>query len=60
MRVCHYAGMEDFLQGGIKTSISHQREALELADIPYTTDPSGDYDILHLNMVDPQSHYQLR
>lgn len=59
MKICHFAEFEDQLMGGIKSSIHQQREALEAKGIEYTTDPSEDFDILHLNFIGPVSMYQL-
>lgn len=36
---------------GIGRAMKHQMKALELAHVEYTTNPSDDYDILHINTV---------
>ncbi len=41
--------------GGITSSIRHQRTALDLQGVDYTTDPSDDYDVLHINLLAPRS-----
>ena len=35
-------------KSGIGRALQHQMKALDLAGIPYTTDPSGDYDVVHI------------
>lgn len=58
MNILHYVGFENHVEGGIKTSIDHQRSALD-GKVNYTTDASEEYDILHLNTPDPASVFQL-
>lgn len=57
MRVCSVAGVERWLKGGIVSAIRHQREALDLVGVEYTTDPGEPYDVLHLNVPGPISLY---
>lgn len=64
MKVCHYTDLDlsdihPIIGGGAETSINHQRKAFEKNDIDYTTDPSDDYDILHLNLLGLPSIYHL-
>lgn len=42
-------------KSGIGRALHHQMKALDLAGIPYTTDPLGDYDVVHINTYGPQS-----
>lgn len=64
MTVCHYVDFDltdihPIIGGGVETSIEHQRAALEAAGIDHTTDPSDDYDVLHLNTLGPKSLYRM-
>lgn len=64
VKICHYtdldlSGIHPVIGGGAETSISHQRKAFEKQGIEYTTDPSEDYDILHLNLLGLPSIYHL-
>lgn len=43
-------------KSGVGRAIIHQKKALELNKVPYTTDPTEDYDIVHINTVFPQSY----
>lgn len=43
-------------KSGVGRAIIHQKKALELNDVPYTTDPNDDYDIVHINTIFPQSY----
>lgn len=54
-RVCHLTGFESLIEGGIKTSVDQQRKAMEEAGIEYTESPREDYDVLHINYLDPRS-----
>jgi len=50
MKVCIYFEAEKLIQtSGIGRAQAHQKKALELVGIPYTTDPNEPYDILHIN-----------
>lgn len=52
MKVCLYFEAEKLIQtSGIGRAQSHQKKALELVGIPYTTDPSEPFDILHINTL---------
>lgn len=57
MKVKLYFGQEDAIKkSGIGRAFVHQKRALELVGIPYTTDKEDlDYDILHINTVWPDS-----
>lgn len=57
MKIKLYFGQEDSIKkSGIGRAFIHQKKALELTGIPYTTDKDDlDYDILHINTVWPDS-----
>ncbi len=43
-------------KSGVGRAIIHQKKALELNGVSYTTNPEEDYDIVHINTVFPQSY----
>ena len=53
MKVCLYQEGLEYMkmvtQSGITSAFNHLKEALEKADIEYTTDINDDFDILHIN-----------
>lgn len=50
MKVLLYLEAEKFLRkSGIGRAIYHQKRALDIAGIPYTTNPHEDFDIAHIN-----------
>jgi 1,2-diacylglycerol-3-alpha-glucose alpha-1,2-glucosyltransferase len=50
MKILLYLEAEKFLrQSGIGRAIYHQKRALDIAGVPYTTDPHQDFDIAHIN-----------
>lgn len=50
MKILLYLEAEKFLRkSGIGRAIYHQKRALEIAGIDYTTDPHEDFDIAHIN-----------
>lgn len=57
MKIKLYFGQEDSIKkSGIGRAFVHQKKALELNGISYTTDKNDlDYDILHINTVWPDS-----
>lgn len=57
MKIKLYFGQEDAIKkSGIGRAFVHQKKALELNNIPYTTDKDDlDYDILHINTIWPDS-----
>ncbi|MFB6073897.1 MAG: glycosyltransferase family 4 protein [Haloarculaceae archaeon] len=57
MRVSHYFEWEDAITGGFAQSVHNQREILDRRGIEYTTAPTLDADILHLNNMGPRSVY---
>ena len=57
MRVSHYFEGEGVVTGGFAQSVNNQRTVLDRRGIDYTTDPSLDVDLLHLNNAGPRSIY---
>jgi len=57
MKVSHYFEWERAITGGHAQSVRNQRTVLDRAGIEYTTDPSLDVDLLHLNNMGPRSVY---
>ncbi|MDR5657037.1 glycosyltransferase family 4 protein [Halodesulfurarchaeum sp. HSR-GB] len=55
MRVSHYFEWEQHITGGHAQSVKNQRTMLDRAGIEYTTRPSLDVDLLHLNNMGPRS-----
>lgn len=43
-------------KSGVGRAIIHQKKALELNHVDYTTNPKEDYDIVHINTIFPQSY----
>ena len=61
MKVSHYFEWERAITGGHAQSVRNQRTILDRAGIEYTTEPSLDVDLLHLNNMGPRSvYYALR
>ena len=51
-QVCVYLESPKMLaRTGIHSAVRHHQKSLELVEIPYTTDPSSDYEILHLHWI---------
>jgi glycosyltransferase involved in cell wall biosynthesis len=57
MRVSHYFEGEGVVTGGFAQSVSNQRAILDDHGIDYTTEPTLDCDLLHLNNAGPRSIY---
>ena len=57
MLVSHYFEFGEQVTGGIRESVAHQRKMLRSQDIEYTTEPRLDADVLHCNLMGPQSVY---
>ncbi len=60
MLVSHYFEFESHVTGGISESVTHQRKMLRKQEIPYTTKPRMDADVLHCNVMGPRSVYYAR
>lgn len=62
MKIKLYFGKENIIRkSGIGRAFSHQKEALKLMNIPYTTDKTDlDYDILHINTLWPDSFKMIK
>lgn len=57
MKVLLYTENEKILgKSGLGKAIKHQIKALTNVNIPYTTNPKDDYDILHINTYFPKSY----
>lgn len=52
-----HPGKLTHLEGGIKTSITHQRKMLEENGVTYTTTFTPDADLVHLNIFGPRDLY---
>jgi 1,2-diacylglycerol-3-alpha-glucose alpha-1,2-glucosyltransferase len=58
MKVCIYLELEEKLaQSGIGKAVENQRKALELNGVDWTSAPSEDFDIIHINTIGPKSLY---
>ncbi len=56
MKVCLYLESEGLMsKSGIGAALKRQKTALERAGVEYTTDPRGDYDVIHINTILPRS-----
>ncbi|ERG88957.1 MAG: glycosyltransferase [halophilic archaeon J07HX5] len=55
MLVSHYFEWETHITGGHARSVSNQRTILERNNIAYTTSPTVNADLLHLNNMGPRS-----
>ena len=45
-----------FAKSGVGRAMKHQEEALRLAGVDFTTDSDADFDIIHLNTINPESY----
>jgi len=57
MKVSHYFEWGDAITGGFAQSVRNQREILDRRGVAYTTEPTTDADLLHLNNMGPRSAY---
>ncbi|NKE38122.1 glycosyltransferase family 4 protein [Natronococcus sp. JC468] len=55
MKISHYLELGDHVTGGIRESVVHQRKILDRLEIPYTTEPTLEADLLHCNLMGPRS-----
>ena len=61
MKVLLYAeGLKVIGVSGLGKAIQHQMKALELENIPYTTDINDTYDIAHINTYFFKSYFLAR
>lgn len=51
----HTGKFKEVEKSGVGRAIIHQKKALDIMHIPYTTDINGDYDIVHINTIFPES-----
>ena len=58
MKICLYLELEKQFRGsGIGSAIENQRKALELNDVPYTSNLKEDFDIIHINIIGINSFF---
>ena len=58
MKVLLYTEGENLTRkSGLGKAIKHQMKALDYVNIPYTTNPKDDYDIIHINFYGPRSYH---
>lgn len=56
MKVLLYISkVKDIEKSGVGMAFNHQKKALDLAHVNYTTDPNDDYDIVHINTIFPDA-----
>ncbi|WP_132061375.1 glycosyltransferase family 4 protein [Halorussus amylolyticus] len=60
MKVSHYFEWEEYITGGHHQSVKNQRKIMDRRGIEYTTEPTLDADLLHLNNMGPKSVYWAR
>lgn len=61
MNILLYQKGEKMLRkSGIGRAMKHQMKALDMAGVSYTTDPSEDYDLVHINTIDPFARMMAR
>ena len=51
----HTGKFKEVEKSGVGRAIVHQKKALDLIHIPYTTDVNDEYDIVHINTIFPES-----
>lgn len=51
----HTGKFKEVEKSGVGRAIVHQKKALDLMHVPYTTDINDDYDIVHINTIFPES-----
>lgn len=58
MKVLLYTEGEKLTRkSGLGKAIKHQMKALDYVNVPYTTNPKDDYDIIHINFYGPRSYH---
>ena len=56
----HTGKFKDVEKSGVGRAIVHQKKALDLVHIPYTTNPNDNFDIVHINTIFPESYHLAR
>ena len=51
----HTGKFKEVEKSGVGRAIVHQKKALDLVHVPYTTNPNDDFDIVHINTIFPES-----
>jgi len=57
MLISHYFEFEEVVTGGIRESVTNQRQMLDHLGVTYVTEPRLDADVLHCNLMGPRSTY---
>ncbi len=58
MKILLYTESKKLLgRSGLGRAIEHQKRALEENNVPYTTSPRDDYDLIHVNFYGPRSFF---
>lgn len=61
MKILLYTENEKVIgKSGLGKAIKHQIQALKTNNIPYTTNPNDNYDILHINTYFPASYFLVK
>ncbi len=60
MKVSHYFEWESYITGGHAQSVRNQRKIMDRAGVEYTTEPTLDADLVHLNNMGPKSVYHAK
>lgn len=55
MKICHFFEFENYVSGGINESVRHQRKAMDIEGIEFTTEPDLGVDVLDINLMGPRS-----
>lgn len=55
----YFEGEKILSKSGIGRALDHQKRALATWNVDYTTDPTDDYDILHINTYGPKSEWMV-
>ncbi len=51
----HTGKFKEVEKSGVGRAIVHQKKALDLVHVPYTTNPKDEFDIVHINTIFPES-----
>lgn len=61
MKILHYQKRANlFRKSGVGRAMAHQQKALSLAGVDVVSSPKDDYDIVHLNTLDPASLFMAK